>query len=240
VPSVRTRRALRAVAGGAVGLTLALTGVVGFAHTPAGRPLLKMLGMRGLAAGTCPLGYDHAATPEDREAASHRFASSHAGDTAAASRPAVGFDLDHTTRSDVQAWAYANGVTCAAAKGPYDLACSDVPGALLPAAYRGAGSATLWLTFGEGERLLEVSSLVRAPSAAPVSAAFAAVTSDVARAAGQAPTVTEDASAERLASSGSLYQATAEFRLRDYYAVARATHVRDGFVLTTDHRSLSL
>ena len=39
-------------------------------------------------------------------------------------------------------------------------------------------------------------------------------------------------------SGGSLKQASAEYRFRDYYALARATNMGQGFALTEEYRSL--
>ena len=77
----------------------------------------------------------------------------------------------------------------------------------------------------------------RDASAGVISAAFRAVTGDLANEAGPAATVEGDPSAARL-SSGLLQQASAEYRFRDYYALARATNMGDGFVLTEEYRSL--
>ena len=54
-----------------LGLALAFTAFMGFAHTRAGRPLLALMGhgAHGPSAGGCPLGFDRAATPAQRATA---------------------------------------------------------------------------------------------------------------------------------------------------------------------------
>ena len=222
-----------------LGLALAFTAFMGFAHTRAGRPLLALMGhgAHGPSAGGCPLGFDRAATPAQRATARARFAADHRGEGRATARPALGFRLDETTRADVTAWAASHGVTCKKPRSGADVDCADLPEALLPDASRGAGVRSLWLTFGADDTLVSVVAVRRDASAGVISAAFRAVTGDLASEAGPAATVEGDPSAARL-SSGLLQQASAEYRFRDYYALARATNMGDGFVLTEEYRSL--
>jgi hypothetical protein len=227
------KRALAAM----VGLAVAFTALVGFAHTRRGRPLLALLS-GSKARGGCPLGYDAARTPAQKEAARRVFAVSHAGEDRAAARPALGFELDRTTRADVGTWARVHGVACKVPRSGPDLDCADVPDAALPAPYRGAPIVSLWLSFGAGDTLDSLVVVRRSPDAATISATFEAVTSTVATEAGQARVVDGDPSAERLA-AGLLHQASAEYRFRNYYAVARATNMGDAFALTEEYRSLA-
>lgn len=236
-PILRSR-AFRVGLGSTAGLALAFTAVMGFAHTKPGRPLLHWMGIHSKsAAGACPLGYDKAQTVEQKEEGRRRFAKTHDGATKAALRPALGFDLDSTTRGDVLAWAAARGVRCVTPKTGPDLDCSDVSDALLPAPFRGADARSLWLTFGEGDKLISVVAVRREKTAEPISQAFTAVTSAIESQAGKATTTAGDGSSATL-SSGLLRQASAEYRFHDYYALARATNMGDGFVLTEEYRSL--
>ena len=236
--SLRVPRMVKVVVGSLAGLLVALTAVIGFAHTRPGRPLLAWLGKTtgfGVKSGGCPLGYDRAATPQQREAQRAHFAASHGGTERAARRPALGFTLDHTTRDDVTAWAKTHGVACAAGTGPADLSCDDVPDALVPGAFRGVGHQSVWFTFGAQDRLVSVITVAQASSPDPVEATFAAITRDLDRETGAASH--GDTSADAI-TKGLLYQASAEYRFRDYYAVMRATNVGQGFALTEEYRSL--
>jgi hypothetical protein len=229
-------RALRIL----VGVVLALTVLVGVAHTRVGRPLLTWMGAavghRG--AGHCPLGYDRAATPEQKEAARTRFAASHAGADAAPHRPALGFVLDATTRADVTAWASSHGVRCAPGQGAADLSCPGVPDALLPEPFRGVRTETLWFVFGPGDRLTALTAIGSAPRPEDVSTTFASLTRDLDGETGAPARIDQDASPASLA-SGPLYQASAEYRFRDYYAVARETNTGRGYALTQEYHSLA-
>lgn len=89
------------------GTTIVLaTGGIGFLHTPAGRPILRAF------LPTCPVGFGKDLTVAERDAAHAAALSTVRGDTPAASRPALGFALDTTSRADVDAWVAAHGVTC--------------------------------------------------------------------------------------------------------------------------------
>ncbi len=226
------KRALAAV----VGLLVVFTVVVGFAHTRAGR-LLAFVAFGKAKGGACPLGYDVAQTPEQKESARRAFAASHGGEARAAARPALGFELDRTTRADARAWASAHGITCKEARTGPDLDCAAVPDDALAAAFRGAPVVSVWLTFGARDTLTTVVVVRRSPDAAAISATFAAITAAVSSQAGPARMTDGDPSVERL-SAGLLRQASAEYRFRDYYALARATNMGNGFALTEEYRSL--
>jgi hypothetical protein len=232
---VRILGAVRAT----VGLFALLTLLIVFAHTMAGRPLLRWAARAASPhASACPFGYDRGASHEEREAARARFAASHKGATPSSSRPALGFVLDRTTRGDILAWASAHGVSCTAGRGMGDLNCPEVRDDLVPEAFRAVGSQELWFVFGLGERLISVTTAAHSPRPEAISAAFTSVVTTLDRRAGAPSRVEGDASAEHL-SSGPLYQASAEYRFGDYYAVARATNVGPGgYALTAEYRSL--
>jgi hypothetical protein len=223
----------------AVGVLAALTLAIGFAHTKAGRPLLSWVARAASGhASACPFGYGRAASPEEREAARARFAASHKGSMLSSSRPALGFVLDRTTRGDVLAWASVHRVSCTPGRGIGDLNCPDVRDELVPEAFRAVGSQELWFVFGSGERLISVTAAAHSPRPEAISAAFTSVVTTLDRQAGAPSRVEGNASAERL-SSGPLYQASAEYRFGDYYAIARATNVGPGgYALTAEYRSL--
>jgi hypothetical protein len=241
----RFSRALKITGAVSLALGAAFTGVVGFAHTQPGKPLLALMGrtMGSHAAaktgGKCPFGYDVKASPVAKEAARRQFASSHAGADRAQARPALGFELDKTTRSEVTQWAEAHDIKCVVPKSGSDLDCSDVPAEALPDRESGIGLHSLWLTFGSGDTLTSAVGVRRDTSVAVISAAFKRVTDDVSREAGPPAKTLGDPSPATL-SSGALYQASAEYRFRNYFVIARATNMgaAQGFVITEEYRSL--
>jgi hypothetical protein len=103
--------------------SLLFVGVVGFAHTKAGRPMLKYLTGAG-----CPLGLDVKASPQELEA--HRGAALRrlVGDGLAPSslRPALDFELGKTTRADVKTWLDARGVRFTADDARGEIVCPQL------------------------------------------------------------------------------------------------------------------
>jgi hypothetical protein len=226
------RALVRALALG-TGVAGLFVAVLGFAHTPAGRPLLGALGR--VAHGGCPFGYDKPMSPAERERQRSSFARVHRGSERAASRPALGFVLDRTTRSEVIAALGKHGVSCAAARGLSDLTCNGVPSVALGGAP--APARNLWLTFGTREQLLSIVAISRASSPNSISGAFVATERELGQDAGAATQTRGDANPEALA-QGTLRQASAEFRFSDYYALTRAANLGKSFVFTEEYRSL--
>ncbi|HEX4509127.1 MAG TPA: hypothetical protein VH328_03580 [Burkholderiaceae bacterium] len=225
------RRSAIVAASTLAGLLVLFVGVMGFAHTRAGRPLLAVIG-RVVHGGSCPLGFDKTATPAAREQAAARFSASHRGVGPAHARPALGFALGESRRSDVVAALAARGVSCTKG-GAAELVCPHVPAKDLP----GTPERELWFTFGAHQQLLSLVALSRDSDPRVVSAAFAATTTAVSQQAGPATKTSGDGSATSLA-AGALSQASAEFRFSDYYALARATNMGTGYLLTEEYRAL--
>ena len=235
------KRTLKVTVAAALAATVGLTALIGFAHTKHGRPLLALLGAHGShhrGGGGCPLGFDKAQTPEQKEASRASFSRAHRGAALVRARPALGFRLDATTEADVLAWAQASGVSCKKPRAGYDLDCAAIPDSALPEAERGAGLRSLWLGFGGDGKLVTVVAVRKSADPRVVSEAFASVKGRVEHAAGPASSVVGEGRPEELA-SGALYQASAEYRFKNYYALARATNMGDGFLLTEEYRSLT-
>ncbi|MES1204482.1 MAG: hypothetical protein ABUS79_00970 [Pseudomonadota bacterium] len=229
------KRVLRA-GGWIAGSALFLTALMGFAHTPAGRPLLGALG-RAFRGSACPLGYDRAPSPQARERARLGFAATHRGPAPAAGRPALGFELDRTTLIEVRSFMASRGITCREATAAADLVCVNVPGRLLPAAFHAQASRDLWFNFGTAHELTSVVAVSRSTTARQISAAFAGVTGTIAAQAGR-PTRARGAADAASLGAGALRQASNEFAYADYYACARATNMGADFLLTEEYRSL--
>jgi hypothetical protein len=242
-----TRRALKTAAVSVVSLGVAFTAVMGFAHTKAGHPILALMGPLmgashhpGGSGGKCPLGFGNKGTAEEKEAARSKFATAHAGAERAPFRPALGFQLDTTTRNDVSAWASAHGVTCTVPKSGSDLDCGNVRADALPAGSdaSGIGFQSIWFTFGAGDKLIAAVGVREDAHADAMSSEFQRLVEGVTHEAGSPAKIQGDPSPAALA-SGALYQASAEYRFRNYFAVARVTNMGPrGYVLTEEYRSL--
>ena len=104
---------------------LLLTGLVGVLHMPFAAPLLRKISPASL----CPI---TRGTPAqiDRAHAVAGAAIRASARTSAPARPALGFELDKSTRADLDAWAARHGVSCENIGGNANLRrCSDVPAA---------------------------------------------------------------------------------------------------------------
>lgn len=138
---IRTTVGLAAFAGLA-------TAVIGVAHTPWGRPLLKLPLLSAMASQAgCPVGTIEPAAFEKVRATKLK---SEVGGDAAKRHPALAFTLGETRRADVERWTQAQNANCKAGFVASVLECSDV-------AARGAPTiAKLRLQFDEQERLVSV------------------------------------------------------------------------------------
>jgi hypothetical protein len=191
-----------------------------------------------MARGGCPFGYDKPMDPAGRERAQLIFASTHHGERRAANRPALGFVLGQTTRAQIMSQMLRRGITCRSGHGLSDLTCNAVPSAALDGGAPQAPARNLWLTFGTRQQLLSVIALSREAQPEPISAAFRRTRELLDREAGPVAQ-THGNSEPRALSGGLLHQASAEFRFSDYYALARATNLGGGFLLTEEYRSLA-
>ena len=216
-------------------------------QTSQGRSVLG--GMLRMAHGACPFGYDRSMTGSDRERAQRSFARTHRGEQRAASRPALGFTLERTTRAQVLAQMTKHGVACTSGTGHSDLICANVSADTLADASAPAGTSTLaewgrparrnlWFNFGAREQLLSVVSIARDAQPLALSEAFLATRRALDQQVGSVTATRGDASAPALA-QGLLRQASAEFRYQDYYALARVANLGKEFVLTEEYRSLA-
>jgi hypothetical protein len=231
-PSRTTRRVL----GSFVGVAVLGTALMGFAHTPPGRPLLLWMGLSMKGAG-CPLGYDVKASDAQKEAARQGFAALHRGTEPARARPSLGFLLEGTTREQVLAWAQEHGVKCATPRSVADLECEQVPASLLSNPGRRLPVQNLWLNFGAGGTLVSAIALSRSPEVDLIHASYAAVNEALTQQAGS-PAKRDVEGDPTWLSGGLLRQTSAEYRFLDFYALARATNMGDGFLLTEEYRAL--
>jgi hypothetical protein len=189
-----------------------------------------------MAHGGCPFGYDRALTPVERERARAHFAESHRGRQMAAGRPALGFTLDHSTRSEIVEKMSALGARCASGHGLSDLTCTNVPRGAPPGATAPL-ARTLWFTFGTSDQLMSVVSVSRAANVQAISDAFVTARDTLTSQAGAATESRGSADAHSLARA-LLIQASAEYRFKNYYAVQRVANMGRDYVLTEEYHSL--
>ena len=194
-------------------LLVALTLVGGFLHTKAGRPLLARLGVG------CPV----KASPEAVEAARIKSARSQRGTETTASRPALGFALDHMTLTDAKAWADKQRVACEDVRKGL-LRCTEVP----VAALGGTGGPVinrldLGFTVAD-ERLVNISAWRNGLSSEVAAAQLNAVVASMKAQVGEPTREAGSRSANYLA-SGPMHTATVHYRFKDYIADVTATNI---------------
>jgi len=152
---MKTRRAK--VGAGVLGGALALTGLIGLLHLPAAAPVLRAV----FGSAVCPV---MRGTPAqiDRAHAIGAAAIRAAAAAPAPARFALGFRLDETRRSDLDAWAAHHGITCRAITGNDNLQrCADVPAAALGVAGEVGPLEEMTLEFKSTGELVNVETLRR-------------------------------------------------------------------------------
>lgn len=217
------RRRIVAALGITTGLVVLLVAVIGVAHTPFGRPLLRYIPGMGTA---CPLDVAPL-TAEDRMRVRNDTLAALGGEGAATSRIALRFELGTTVRAEVEQWAAQHDLTCAPGR-RLALRCTDVPSvALAGALAEQPRFDELSFDFDLDGRLvmLEGSSHVADAQAA---VDYVARRDASLRAALGAPTAVRGETTATSVSRGPLSQISREFRRRDVRAKVVATNFGQG------------
>lgn len=200
---------------GGVLVTVGLFGLIGFAHTEAGRPILNAL--RG--APGCPV--DLAALAPDRvEAARIVAIAKKRGAAAELSRRALGFTLGSTSKADVIAYLSGHGVACDEQREGSVLRCKGAPSELSPG---GAPRIDdLHLQFDAAERLVAVDLYREGTSSCAAIAWLGTMNDKLTREVGPA-TGRQGEVSEAFLESGSLRRAAQQYRYQGYVAELSAT-----------------
>lgn len=142
----------------------AVTAAIGILHMPFAAPLLRKISF----ASMCPV---TRGSPEqiDRAHALGAAAIRKSATTQAPARPALGFELDKTTKSEVSRWAAAHRVECRAISGNENLQrCLDIPSSVVGAPHDAGPLEEATFEFDKAGVLVDVQTLRRhlAPSEA--------------------------------------------------------------------------
>jgi hypothetical protein len=199
---------------GGVLVTAGLFGLIGFAHTEAGRPILNAL--RG--APGCPV--DLAALePANVEHKRIEAIAKKRGVAIESSRRALGFTLGETTRAEVTAYLSGHGVGCKE-KGASVLSCESAPSELSP------GSAPeiddLHLQFDASDRLVVVDLYRQGTSSCAAVAWLTELDGKLSREVGPA-TGRQGELSEAFLEGGALRRAATQYRYQGYVAELSAT-----------------
>ncbi len=198
------RRALGRRAGWAVLGLCTATLLIGFAHTPWGRPLLARL--RG--APGCPVLQD--LDPEKVERTRIDFAKKRAGMARAPARPALGFELGKSRKAKVSAALEQRGAECTNARKDTALECK-------------AGAEDLFLQFDGAGRLVAVDVFRTPPSSGEAIARLNAIETNLEQVIGP-PTARRGSARAEYLQAQPFRQVSLEYRYSDYVGRVSATN----------------
>jgi hypothetical protein len=225
-PRLARRRLVRAVATLA-GLAGAFVGVMGFLHTPYGRPLMRRLGMSCPATKVSPAGAEGVRL---RAVASLRTA------VPSRARPALGQALDVSRPIDVNAWTRAQGLACVEEARPsHAIRCAGLAGH--PAADPKAPPADqIVFSFAPDGRLVGVDRLRSTLTAAEASRLFSRAAGELTATLGPGGQMIGDATPAYLA-GGSMHTARLQYRYSDYLATITAMNISGRVVMHEQYES---
>lgn len=202
--------ALRRVATWGSALALAGVALVGAMHTKAGRAMLGL--------GGCP--FEKQASPEEVEAFRKKsLASLRSASGKAPSRPALGFVLGTSARSEVVAWAKSTGLACSEELGGAALRCEG-------RAARGDGAAVsdAYFRFAPEGTLVAADLVHEGTSPAAGLRSARRIASEVGTKLGATPRVVGEDSEGALA-AGRSSRVGFELRFEDYAVDVSATNL---------------
>lgn len=202
---------------------LAFVAVVGLAHTPLGRPLLRWLPGMGTS---CPAGHE-AMTLAERDRVRRDVLVPLRGEAPAASRRALAFELGTTGHADALAWSHTHALACIDAGARLD--CTDVPASALDGH---VGADAIHLEFDEDGMLIAVEAVHRTDDAARAAELFHGRVDRIDAAVG--PARAQSGAPERLA-RGPLSQAAADYGFSDLRARVIATNLGHGRFVVREH-----
>lgn len=132
-------------------LLVLVTGLIGFSHTPMGKPYLgatvqKMYRLLGSAGQSCPLGYDLALSMDQRERNRQAMAASLVEKPKAVRTSLFEMQMQKTTRAEIEALVRSRGGECKKLTSPYEIECMGP--------FMGSLTSTLWLEFDRDDRLV--------------------------------------------------------------------------------------
>jgi len=157
----------------------------------------------------------------------------------ALARPALGFELDVTTKAEVLAWADAHDIACKSLQGGSTLECKDVPASLLPAGENTLGLATEWFSFPFDDKL-EIIKTIRHGNDPQAAIATLDRQQAVLTAKAGAPVGRGGAKDAGELALGALRQASVQFEFQNYRATLRATNMGPdkGYIVTEMYSSV--
>jgi hypothetical protein len=196
---------------------LAFTALMGYAHTPGGRPVLILMGQLMGRAKYCPLGYDKKQTMAERTSMRSAIAASR---KQLPRRPALqigGLSLGESSKTQTLAWFLQRGGKCNSLPNGFNFECEGL--------IAGDQKSTFWLEFDGQETLVGLRAIANFSREDIASSQFAAT----ARAMSSRST--------GKMGSGLLAQVSSSAAYRNYEAELRLTNMGDHFAVTENFLS---
>jgi hypothetical protein len=210
----------------AAGLAVGFVGVMGFLHTPYGRPFMRRLGM------TCPA---TRVLPAQVEAVRLRAVAALRGDLPSPARPALGQNLDVSRAADVTAWTRAHGLGCVEEARPVHAIRCDGPADRVARDPKAPPVDQVVFAFSPDGRLVSVDRLRSTLTPVEATRLFGEAADQLLAALGPGQVV-GDASPDYLA-SGSMHIARLAYRFADYLATVTAMNVGGRIVMHEQYES---
>ncbi len=204
----------------AAGSLVGLTGLIGVLHMPFAAPLLRKI----MPGGICPV---MRGTPAqiDRAHAMGATAIRASTSVSAPDRPALGFALDSSTKTDLDAWAKRHDVSCRSIAGNENLQrCTNVPASAVGEPEELGALEEATFEFNSRGRLVNVQTLRRHLSGVQAARAADALEHTAAAALG-APSTLAGAPTVAHLSSTLLATYVAAHVFTDYRATISATNL---------------
>lgn len=212
-------------------LMVLLTGLIGFSHTPLGKPYLgssvqKLYRLFGNAGASCPLGYDLALSIDQREQKRAQMAASVKQMPAAAPTSLFEMQMGITTRSEVEAWAKSRGGECKSLKSPYEIECTG--------SFMGSETSTLWLEFDRANRLVTSRGVTKYKEVFLASQLYELLQLDLKMQAKDNVKTVGESSPEKI-KAGLLNQAAVVAQFNNLRATLRITNMGKEFAITHEY-----
>ncbi len=218
---------MRRLVAALAGLGGAFVAVMGFLHTPYGRPLMRRLGM------SCPA---TKVSPVAAEAVRLRAVAALRTDLPSPARPAMGQTLDVSRAADVVIWARAQGLGCDEQLRPsHALRCARASGQAAPDP-RTPPSEQIVFAFAPDGRLVSVDRLRSTLIAAKAARLFAEAAGALTAALGEGGQMVGEATPEYLA-GGLMHTARLQYRFSDYLATVTAMNISGRVVMHEQYES---
>jgi hypothetical protein len=201
---------------------MSLVGLIGFAHTKTGRPMLMKLA-RYYKGSACPLGYDKVSTLEEQKNLRFANAQKMRNMPHARFRSVMGFSLGRTKKSDLLTWTTEHSGICKTLKTDFESECTGP--------FFGTEQTTLWVEFDAQDLLVSVRGVEKFTDIRPALDFYQDIKKSLKKES-DGIVVETGATTEKAIQEGLLAQSSIASGYDNYRAEARLTNVGNSFEIT--------